>query len=76
MCGHFHTIVLRNVPEISLGERGATRFVKLIDTLYDNNVSWHVTSLGVVLSVVEVLLFVCPGTCNVMPQVSKPMCAV
>ncbi|XP_065176349.1 AFG1-like ATPase [Sycon ciliatum] len=44
MCAHFHTVIVRGIPEIGLGEKGSARFVKFIDTLYDNNVRLVMTA--------------------------------
>lgn len=39
----FHTIIIRDVPELSLKLKSqARRFITLIDTLYDNRVSNYI----------------------------------
>lgn len=40
LCQAFHTIIIRNIPQLSLRNRSqARRFITLIDTLYDNSVT-------------------------------------
>lgn len=41
MCQAFHTIIIRDVPQLNLRLKSqARRFITLIDTLYDNKVRY------------------------------------
>lgn len=41
ICQAFHTVIIRNVPQLNLKQKSqARRFITLIDTLYDNKVPY------------------------------------
>jgi len=47
ICRNFHTILLKNVPEISLNNKNLTRrFILLIDELYNHKAKLYMTATG------------------------------
>lgn len=45
ICRNFHTLILKNVPQITLGNRNlARRFILLVDELYNHKVKLYISS--------------------------------
>lgn len=47
---HFHTIIIRDIPRLNQSSKGqARRFITLVDTLYDNKVSYYLLYLDFIV---------------------------